>query len=594
MQFKDQFIDWHTLEFKKTSGKEKIRCPKCHDQRSDKKDKSLQINHKEGYGKCHYCHALTFRENKQTISKEFKLPVQTWRNYTSLSDKMVKFLESRKISQHTAIALGWTEEKYYQPRKKGKVNNLVFNFFEADVLVNKKYRTADKCFTQSSDAKSILYNINAAIDQETLYITEGEFDVAALYEVGIKNAVSVPNGANDNDDYWKNSKKHLEHIKKFIIAVDNDEKGNDLREKIAQRLGRWRCEFIIWKGKDANDDLMSGDLERTLKKPNKFPVNGTFKISDLIDGVYDYYDNGLPETIYPKHPCFGKLKDIFSVMRGQLTVGTGIPSHSKSTFTDWLVLNLIQDYGMKASWFSPEHNPMDLYQTSLIEKVTGKSFWPKKNGQSVPRVTKKEIERYKEWAEEKIYLTNCTENDFPTWSWLLDKFKEQMYAYGIDIFIIDAFNKVVMPPGNKLDEINKILTKLTSFAQVNNVIMFLIAHPTKMKKNDQGIYDCPTLYDVSGSSDFRNQTHNGYTIYRHFANEVTGEEDHIDFINMKTKFPFQGKMGELVKFKYHNVNGRFYANNVLPDFSLIDPEPLPKNTLQDAFGDVANVNELHF
>jgi hypothetical protein len=31
-----------------------------------------------------------------------------------------------------------------------------------------------------------------------------------------------------------------------------------------------------------------------------------------------------------------------------------------------------------------------------------------------------------------------------------------MFAYGIDIFVIDAFNKVQLAKGNKLDEIVRI------------------------------------------------------------------------------------------------------------------------------------------
>ncbi len=43
----------------------------------------------------------------------------------------------------------------------------------------------------------------------------------------------------------------------------------------------------------------------------------------------------MPKTIYPVNPCFGDLKNIFSVMNGQLTVVTGIPSHGKSSFNVW-------------------------------------------------------------------------------------------------------------------------------------------------------------------------------------------------------------------------------------------------------------------
>ena len=96
----------------------------------------------------------------------------------------------------------------------------------------------------------------------------------------------------------------------------------------------------------------------------------------------------------------------------------------------------------------------------------------------------------------------------------------------------------------------------------------------------------PTLYDVSGSADFRNQTHCGYTIYRTFATDTT--DDYTSFYNMKTKFSFQGEIGAKVDFKYCDINGRYYTENSgLPIHSLIDDkEPefkIPLGTTQEAF-----------
>jgi len=591
-------FSWDKIQTNKTSGKTKIICPECVTTRSDKKDRSLQVNFIEGYAFCHYCNSVAFKESiqKTTERQDFKLPVQTWKNYTNLSDAMVKYLETRKISQSTAINLGITEERFYQPKLAKEVNNITFNFFEGDVVVNKKYRSGSKDFTQSAGTKSIFYNINAAIGQDEVYIVEGEFDVLALYEVGIKNAISVPNGANDNDQYWLNSEKYLKDVKKFYIATDNDTKGNDLAEKIAQRLGRWKCERVNFEGKDANDDLISGVLETTIYKTTKYPVSGTFKVMDLYDDITALYDNGLPDTIYPKHSSFGELKNIFSVMRGHLVVGTGIPSHGKSNFTEWYVLNLLRDYPMKASFFSPEHHPLALHQSSFIQKTFGKNFF--QDNPDCPRISKYDIARYAEWANERLYLTCPDNGESPTWNWLLAKFKEQMYCYGTDIFVIDAFNKLEFDEkGQKLDQINSVLTKLTNFAQMNNVIIFLVAHPTKMSKNESGVYGMPTLYDVSGSADFRNQTHDGFCIYRHFEDQ-NGGENKTTFTNLKTKMSFQGEIGKSVDFDYHIPSGRYYEQGTgIPTYCLIDEvvqeetkiefeqeKPMIQGTLVDAFG----------
>jgi len=257
--------------------------------------------------------------------------------------------------------------------------------------------------------------------------------------------------------------------------------------------------------------------------------------------------------------------------------------------------NLIRDYKMKASFFSPEHHPFELHHTTFIEKTFGKSFFY--DNPDCPRISKDEIEKYQDWANERIYLTGTENGEFPTWDWLFEKFKEQLFSFGIDIFVIDAFNKLAFTgKGNKLDQINEVLTKLTMFAQMNNVIIFLVAHPTKMQKQSDGTYASPTLYDVSGSSDFRNQTHDGFSIYRYFGSE--GEDMKTIFENLKTKMKFQGTIGSSVDFSYHIPSGRYYEIGTKPPkFILTEELPevvnkiearLPYVDSKDAFGEDYN------
>ena len=196
----------------------------------------MVIYHNNGIGRCFYCNALTFRDsekNKRETKVNYTLPSQTWKNYTNLSDKIVKYFESRGIKQFVLKDFDISEELYYQPQAGKEMNNIVFNYFEGDLLVNKKYRSGLKQFAQSKGGKPILYNINSVIGCDEVYICEGEIDVLSLSQIGIKNAVSLPTGANDNDVFWINSEKYLKDVKKFYIAVDNDDKGNEVAEKIA-------------------------------------------------------------------------------------------------------------------------------------------------------------------------------------------------------------------------------------------------------------------------------------------------------------------------------------------------------------------------
>lgn len=553
-----ELIDWNSIEVKgNRTGSKKTTCPNCSDNRRNKKDPCLSVNFDKGLANCHHCGAVGFRPD-ENYKPTYTPPPQDWQNYTNLSDKMVKWCAERGIPQRTLIDFRVTEERQWMPQTGKEQNCIVFNYFEGEKLVNKKYRDGSKNFTQSKDGKKVLFNINSAIGAKELYIVEGEFDVLAMVSQGVSNVVSLVNGANDHDDQWINSEKYLEDVQHFIIAVDNDEKGIAVRDKIAHRLGKWRCSYIEWTYKDANGSVINGNFEKDLNTETRFPVSGTHRVEDFRGGILDLYDNGLPKTIKPKHRSFENVNGIFSVMRGHLVTVTGIPSHGKSNYVEWYVLNLASDHNMKASFFSPEHQPMELHQTTFIQKAIGRNFW--KELDNVPRITKTDIDRYVDWANEKIYITSPERGEVADWEWLIDKFKEQMFSYGIDIFVIDAFNKVQMPSGNRLEVIGDILTKLTAFAQANDVIIFLVAHPTKMKKKDGSTdYEVPTLYDVSGSADFRNQTHDGFTIHRYF-----GEEDYSEFWSTKVKYSFQGEIGKSVRISYDIPTGRYYEYGTNP------------------------------
>src|SRR5690606_19186568 len=196
------------------------------------------------------------------------------------------------------------------------------------------------------------------------------------------------------------------------------------------------------------------------------------------------YDSGLPKTL-EFSGCLKSLNRVFKFMLGHLVTGTGIPSHGKSNFTEWMVLNIILEHDLKASFFSPEHQPLELHMSSFIQKTIGKPYFEMKDQQ---RVSKDEIEQFIEWSEQRLYLTSGEAGVFVNWDWLFEKFKEQMFQYGISIFVVDAYNKVEHTGGKtERENITQVLSRLTQFAQQNNVLIILIAHPTKMQK-ENGIY----------------------------------------------------------------------------------------------------------
>lgn len=544
-------IKWDDIDTKgKTSGNHKFVCPSCSHTRKKKSDPCLSVNLDKGVAKCWHCEEISIRDYVE--KKEYTLPPQDWVNHTFLTDKVVKWFAGRGISQKTLIACRVTEEKHYQPAKQREMSNIVFNYFEGDKLVNKKYRSGDKDFTQEKNAKKIFYGINDVIGEKECYIVEGEIDKLSFYEIGIKNCISVPNGAKDDSDYFENCENYLQSIDKFYIAVDMDAPGKQLEESLVKRLGKHRCYRIKFKNKDANEDLVDLCLEESIKIKHEYPIDGIFTANDILDDIFDLYDNGYEKGINAGDN-FRMLNESFNIIPGQLITVTGIPSHGKSNFIEWYVLNLC-NIGKRACFYSPEHFPMSLHQSVLAEKVIGKPFM------GSYRVSKEELKEYAEWSRDKVFLTIPEKAEIPDWDWLFKKFEEAVYRYQIDVFVIDAFNKVKRHT-DSLKEINDVLARLTLFCQMHHVNIFLIAHPTKMKKDDDGKYLMPTLYDVKGTGDFYDQTHCGLTVYRNFD----PEDSYIKVKVTKIKFKHQGKINDEILFKYNTDNGRFYEYNDLPN-----------------------------
>jgi len=148
----NKFFDFDSIQVRGSrSGVKKTICPVCSADRKKKNDPCLYVNFDSGVAKCFNCTSLSFAESNalKTNKKEYSIILQEWKNYTELSDDLVKWVWSdRKISQNTLNQLEISEEKHYQPSKQKELNNIVFNYFEGEQLVNKKFRSGGKDLTQ--------------------------------------------------------------------------------------------------------------------------------------------------------------------------------------------------------------------------------------------------------------------------------------------------------------------------------------------------------------------------------------------------------------------------------------------------------------
>lgn len=561
----------------RTTGKVKTFCPQCHQTRHDKRDKSLSVDLDKGVWNCHYCgwggsvNQSEFDDspegkrkwmeqqpwfNPHRLRKQkpvYKLPPE--KPVTPVSEKALAWFNGRGISADTLTACKVTEGQEWMPQKNGQANTVQFNYYLNGKLINTKYRTGDKCFKLCSGAQLIPYNIDAIKGEKECIITEGEMDALSFYEVGYHNVVSVPNGANANLDYLDDFiEDYFDDKDTIYIASDTDTKGVELRDELTRRFGAERCRIIEYgEGcKDANEHLQKfgkDSLRKVITNAPEIKLEGVFTVSDFEESLDSLFENGMQKGVTIGHENFDRL---CSFETKRLCTVTGIPGSGKSEFIDEIAERLNIRYGWRFAYFSPENAPLAYHASKLIEKFTGKRF-------------KKDTLTYGEYKQVKQHI----ETDFffisPKDDYRLDTILERakflVRRKGIKALVIDPYNRLEDESDgiNETKYISKQLDRLTNFAQQNDVLVILMAHPTKQPKNRDGVIEAPTLYDISGSAHFYNKTDFGIVVHR---NRV---ENTVEVHVQKVKFRHLGEVGTAL-FKYNLNNGRYvsYTPNIEP------------------------------
>lgn len=539
----------------RNSGKMKVLCPRCHEQRKDKRDKSLSVDLGKGVWHCHYCGwsgtIHVGERSHDAPKKEYRRP--TPRPITTLSRKLVEWFNSRGISEWVLERMKINEGEQFMPQVGKKMNTVQFNYYLNGELINVKYRTGDKKFMLESGAELIPYNLDGIVGQSECIITEGEMDCLSFVEIGKSNCVSVPNGANSNLSYLDDFIDGFFEDKETIyIAVDTDTKGVMLRDELIRRFGGERCRIVTYGDdcKDANEHLQKygkESLENCLKAAKEVKVDGIFSLGDYEEELDSIYQNGLKKGFLVGHPNFDAL---CSFETKRLAIVTGIPGSGKSEFIDEMCVRFNILYDFKVAFFSPENMPMEYHAVKLIEKLCGKRLQAiDTNGESI---APGQYAHAKEYYRDNFF--HILPDDGYTIDNILAKAKYLVRRRGIRVLVIDPFNRIENEQSSKESEtqyISRVLDRLTNFAQQQDVLIFLMAHPTKVRK-DNGNGGIPTMYDINGSANFYNKADFGIIVHRE-----RDESKNYTLVRVeKVKFRHLGAPGDAT-FKFNVINGRY-------------------------------------
>tara|TARA_R110002020_G_scaffold130589_6_gene292162 strand:- start:926 stop:2638 length:1713 start_codon:yes stop_codon:yes gene_type:complete len=512
----DEF-NQHDLKVGDTQG----TCPLCSFSRKpeNRKAKCSSYDWERGLGTCHNCDKsfqLHTYKRKGKAEREYVSPPE--KKIKPVNKKALEWFENRGISQDTLNELRVTTETEYMPQTGKKESVIAFNYFVGGKLTNIKHRDGRKNFKLHKGAEKVFYNIDSIVGHDYCVITEGEMDVLAIHESGITNVVSVPNGAtlnSNNLDYLDNCIDYFEDKTKIILALDSDEPGQALQRELIRRLGAEVCFLATFDDcKDANEYLEKHGKDKLIHRIEKaipVPLENVTTFKDIEDDVTDFVKNGFKPGF---QIGIDNFDDIFSTYTGQFISVTGIPSSGKSDWVDQMCVGYNKLYGWRTAFASPENHPTYLHAHKLMRKVWG----------DMPSEQDIGKEKWEEVADNINSNFFFIDMERYTLDSVLRKGAELVKRKGIKCLVIDPYNKV-RDTSDASGDVNiytlEYLTKIEMFAKKYDVLVIVVAHPTKMYKDKDGKIEEPTMYNIKGGGEWYDASYHGLLVHRDYERKTT-------------------------------------------------------------------------
>jgi hypothetical protein len=276
--------------------------------------------------------------------------------------------------------------------------------------------------------------------------------------------------------------------------------------------------------------------------------SGLVNYEVLYDKVVEVIKEGDRVGFETSHKAFS---DIFRFKGSGILTVTGIPGHGKTEFVDSCILDLARLHGHESIICgfeqTPEEHIIKLSRKLIGVDVTCKTWF---NDSNMPKLTQAYnfiTSKIKHINSDKVG-GNIIE--------ILDIAAKQIAesrANGGDpkYLVIDPFNMLsIKGKFSGHEKIEEILRRITSFSHQMKVLVVLVAHPFKMRKDEKtGLYEVPDFYSVKGSSAFFEMSYHGLVVYR--------SPGQVMVRVLKVKQNNLGRAGAEAYFDYERAPGRY-------------------------------------
>lgn len=517
----------------------KYTCPSCSKERKNKNDKCLSVTYQSDrvIYKCHHCDDFTgvVFFNKFISKKQFTRPEEP--KSKDCKQALYSYFEKRGISKEVVD---------YFKVDLNKNNEIMFKYYKDNELVNIKYRknlgNGKKQFRQEKDSEKTFFGMDLITDFSELIIVEGEIGCLTWAEVGLFNVVSVPQGASEKKlECIENCYEWLEKFDNIVIAVDTDEAGDKLKANLLSRLDKSKCRIVTFgEHKDENEVLLKEGKNKLIEcfiNARFVRLEGVTDFLNQEEAILNFHKNGFQRGL---STGWSNLDELFTIKTGYLMIVTGMPTRGKSFVVDNLLMNLSINSGWKHFVCSFETSHENHF-SRFVQFKTRKKF---------SSLSTEEVKNEIRDINDFVYRLEINK------PWTIEEIIEQIRImkrrYGIKTVTIDPYNRLNHVYKDREDKyINSMLTKLSMLCKELDILIIFIAHPAKPPKGDTSI---PTMYSISGSSDWYNQADYGIVIHRDKDINTQKLENKVHVVVHKVKDEHLGNPSGGTAYLQYNHN----------------------------------------
>jgi twinkle protein len=419
-------------------------------------------------------------------------------------------------------ALGFDAEEFVKlnlgvGEARQQPGSLAIPFYDGGSIVGVQVRAIEKHggfgVAKQLGTGGILYNLNCLANpdlaNEPLILAEGQPSCWAALVAGFLRAVGAPIASAEGRrlSYVENSEPLWRDIREIVLCTYDDEAGNALRELLADAFGRNRCKWVRYpKGchdlEGALRDFGVRGVQETIRRAQWFAVPDIYAMADL------------PEP--PENPAMDTgiigLKEHYRVRRGDLTVVTGIPGHGKTSFVNEVVCRLALAHGWRTIFGSFEQRPVPDHRRAL------RTFHAQKLEKHMTPEERAAADAFIHQHFRFLIPNDETETSL---EWLLSTMAAAVRRFDPHVVVIDPWNELEHVRPREMTQTEYTgwaIRAVKRFAKLHRVHIIVVAHPAKLQRKQQdGKYPCPSLYDIADSAHWYNKPDLGLVIWREHA-----------------------------------------------------------------------------